>query len=55
MAEDNAPKLTGRREPPPIGKAPFYGMMASPPAFGSPPDEPVEIVGEVPWELSETD
>lgn len=46
-------ELTGRQEPPPVSKAPvpIGGMTTSPTPFGSPPDEPVEIVGDVPWEF----
>lgn len=51
MTEDSAPKLKGRPEPPPVGKWAFYSSTRDPIPFGSPPDELVEVVGEVPWEL----
>jgi hypothetical protein len=39
-------------EEPPMGRKPLVPIYGpSPIAFGDPPPEPVEIVGEVPWEL----
>jgi len=47
--------LAGDYEPVPVGKEAFSGMYTNPLPFGSPPDEPVEIDGEVPWELRDDD
>jgi hypothetical protein len=42
-----------RIEPPPVGRPSAWNPYSSPVPFGSPPDEPVTIEGEVPWELRE--
>lgn len=47
--------LEGDYEPVPVGKEAFSGKFSSPKPFGSPPDEPVEVVGDVPWELRDDD
>ena len=46
------PALRGRPEPPPVGRM-YPGMYVSPIPFGSPPEQPVTLVGEIPWELRE--
>jgi len=42
-------------EPPPVAHAPrefrVPGYRAEPIAFGAPPDDEVELTGEIPWEL----
>jgi len=43
--------LTGEQEPPPVGPWSAFNLYSSPVPFGVPPSEPVEIEGEVPWEL----
>jgi hypothetical protein len=43
--------LTGEEEPPPVGPWSAFNLYSSPVPFGGPPAEPVEIDGEVPWEL----
>ena len=45
--------LTGEEEPPPVGPWSAFNLYSSPVPFGGPPSEPVEIDGEVPWELRE--
>ena len=44
-------------EPPPVAHAPgefrVPGYRAEPIAFGQPPEEDVELTGEIPWELRE--
>jgi hypothetical protein len=42
--------LTGEEEPPPVGPWSAFNLYSSPVPFGGPPDEPIEIDGEVPWE-----
>ncbi|MCU1514239.1 MAG: hypothetical protein JWO10_1329 [Microbacteriaceae bacterium] len=42
--------VTGETEPPPVGRI-YSGPMTSPIPFGSPPEQPITIVGEIPWEL----
>ena len=56
-ARENAedPELHGNPEPPPAGDDFFSGMFTDPQPFATPPDEPVEVVGEVPWELRDDD
>ncbi|MEO6116896.1 MAG: hypothetical protein ABIP33_10975 [Pseudolysinimonas sp.] len=52
-AED--PQLHGEPEPPPPGDDFFSGMFTDPQPFSTPPDEPVKVVGDVPWELRDDD
>jgi hypothetical protein len=55
-AHEGEARLTGRTEPPPESRVFFSSTLYSGPVpFGEPPSEPVEIVGEVPWELRDTD
>ena len=49
--EDEDPELHGDPEPPPPGDDFFSGMFTDPQPFATPPEEPIEVVGEVPWEL----
>ena len=44
-------EIHGESEEPPAGDDFFSGMFTDPQPFSQPPDEPVEVVGEVPWEL----
>ncbi|MEO6533255.1 MAG: hypothetical protein ABIO06_06740 [Pseudolysinimonas sp.] len=53
-APDDA-ELQGEPEPPPAGDDFFSGMFTDPQPFATPPDEPVEVIGEVPWELRDDD
>lgn len=48
-------ELHGEREAPPAGDDFFSGMFTDPQPFALPPDEPVTVVGEVPWELRDDD
>jgi hypothetical protein len=41
----------GLIEPPPVGHEAFHSQYTSPIPFGSPPHEPIALVGEIPWEL----
>ena len=52
-ARENAAgsELHGDPEPPPAGDDFFSGMFTDPQPFATPPEEPVRVVGEVPWEL----
>ncbi len=45
--------LTGEEEPPPVGPRSALNLYSSPVPFGGPPNEPVEIDGEIPWELQD--
>ena len=44
-------EIHGEEEPPPAGDDFFSGMFTDAQPFAQPPDEPVTVVGEVPWEL----
>jgi len=48
---DDEPELHGEAEEPPTGDDFFSGMFTDPQPFATPPDEPVEVIGEIPWEL----
>jgi hypothetical protein len=41
----------GGAEEPPTGPPPILPYYGSPIPFGSPPEEDVELTGEIPWEL----
>ncbi|HEY4268467.1 MAG TPA: hypothetical protein VGM94_09775 [Galbitalea sp.] len=49
--EHHETPLEGEEEPPPVGPRSAFNLYSSPVPFGGPPSEPVEIDGEVPWEL----
>jgi hypothetical protein len=38
-------------ESPPVGHEAFHSEYTSPIPFGSPPHEPIALVGDIPWEL----
>ena len=38
-------------EPPTVGHEAFHSQYTSPIPFGSPPSEPISLVGDIPWEL----
>jgi hypothetical protein len=40
-------------EPPPMAHPNLGGFYAEDIPFGDPPDEPVTLVGKVPWELAD--
>jgi hypothetical protein len=48
-------ELHGEAEEPPPGDDFFSGMFTEPQPFALPPEEPVEVVGEIPWELRDDD
>jgi hypothetical protein len=48
-------EIHGQSEEPPAGDDFFSGMFTDPQPFAQPPDEPVTVVGEVPWELRDDD
>ena len=48
-------ELHGDQEPPPSGDDFFSGMFTDPQPFAIPPEEQIEVVGEVPWELRDDD
>jgi hypothetical protein len=48
-------EISGEAEEPPAGDDFFSGMFTEPQPFAQPPDEPVTVVGEVPWELRDED
>ena len=55
-AHEGEARLKGRTEPPPVARMWVPGgLTAGPIPFGNVPSEPVEIVGEVPWELRDAD
>jgi uncharacterized protein YndB with AHSA1/START domain len=41
-------------EPPPYSYSPLSGIYAGQIPFGAPPDEPVTLEGDIPWELRES-
>jgi len=45
--------LNGDYEPVPVSTEGLAGIYTDPLPFGSPPDERVEIDGDVPWELQD--
>jgi hypothetical protein len=47
--------LTGEYEPVPVSTEGLSGIYTDPLPFGMPPSEPVEIDGDVPWELDDDD
>jgi hypothetical protein len=49
------PQLHGDPEPPPAGHDEFTSMFTEPQPFDSPPDEDVQVVGDIPWELRDDD
>ena len=54
-AGEDLEDLDGDYEPVPVSTDGLAGIYTDPLPFGRPPDEPVEIDGEVPWELQDDD
>ncbi len=44
-------ELPAGTDEPPLGPPPVLPWYGSPVPFGSPPDEAVELAGDIPWEL----
>jgi hypothetical protein len=51
--EDFDEEDTENPEPPPMAHPNLGGFYAEDIPFGNPPDEPVTLVGKVPWELAD--
>jgi hypothetical protein len=49
------PELRGDIEPPPPGHDEFTEMFTEPQPFDTPPDEDVQVIGDIPWELRDDD
>lgn len=50
---EHDPFVPDELEPVPIGRSELAAPFSDPVPFGSPPDEEVTIVGDVPWELKD--